>query len=75
MNHNKLTFETEKLVVHWLEISIEGLYNLEEIQVLANYFNKNWHSIRPFESLIKELAKVLSAILKTNLMSYLFELV
>lgn len=40
MNHNKLTFETEKLVVHWLEISIEGLYDLEEIQVLANYFNK-----------------------------------
>lgn len=40
MNHNKLTFETEKLVVHWLEISIEGLYDLEEIKVLANYFNK-----------------------------------
>ena len=40
MLQNKLTFESENLVVHWLEISIEGLYDLEEIQVLANYFNK-----------------------------------
>ena len=40
MTQNKLNFETEKLVVHWLEISIEGLYDLEEIQVLANYFDK-----------------------------------
>ena len=31
MNQNKLNFETEKLVVNWLEISIEGLYDLEEI--------------------------------------------
>ena len=40
MKGNKLNFKTEKLVVHWLEISIEGLYDLEEIEVLANYFNK-----------------------------------
>lgn len=40
MNQNELNFETEKLVVHWLEISIEGLYDLEKIQVLANYFDK-----------------------------------
>lgn len=40
MKENKLSFESEKLVVHWLEISIEGLNDLEEIQVLANYFNK-----------------------------------
>ena len=40
MTQNKLTFDTENLVVHWLEISIEGLYDLEEIQALANYFHK-----------------------------------
>lgn len=40
MKQNKLTFDTENLVVHWLEISIEGLYDLEEIQALANYFDK-----------------------------------
>ena len=40
MKENNLSFETEKLVVDWLEISIEGLYDLEEIQVLANYFDK-----------------------------------
>ena len=40
MKQNKLTFDTENLVVHWLEISIKGLYDLEEIQALANYFDK-----------------------------------
>lgn len=40
MNPNKLTFESENLVVHWLEFSIEGLCNLEEIQALADYFHK-----------------------------------
>ena len=40
MKENRLSFESENLVVHWLEISIEGLYDLEEIQVLANYFDK-----------------------------------
>jgi hypothetical protein len=40
MEQNKLTFDTENLVVHWLEISIEGLYNLAQIQALANYFDK-----------------------------------
>jgi len=40
MTQNKLTLESENLVVHWLEISIEGLYDLEEIQALANYFHK-----------------------------------
>ena len=29
MKENKLNFKTEKLLVHWLEISIEGLYDLE----------------------------------------------
>ena len=29
MTQNKLSFESENLVVHWLEISIEGLYDLE----------------------------------------------
>ena len=28
------------MIVHGLEISIEALYGLKEIQVLANYFNK-----------------------------------
>ena len=40
MKENNLSFETEKLVVHWLEFSIEGLYDLEEIQMLANYLDK-----------------------------------
>lgn len=40
MKQSKLTFDTENLVVHWLEISIEGLCDLEEIQALANYFDK-----------------------------------
>ena len=40
MKQNKLTFDTKNLVVHWLEISIEGLYDLEGIQALANYFDK-----------------------------------
>ena len=29
MKGNKLNFKTEKLLVHWLEISIEGFYDLE----------------------------------------------
>ena len=40
MNPNKFTFESENLVVHWLEFSIEGLCDLEEIQALADYFHK-----------------------------------
>ena len=32
MKQNEITFDTEKLVVHWLEFSIEGLYDLEEIK-------------------------------------------
>ena len=40
MQETILTFESENLVVHWLEIYIEGLYDLEEIQALANYFDK-----------------------------------
>lgn len=40
MNLSKLTFESENLVVHWLEFSIEGLCDLEEIQALADYFHK-----------------------------------
>ena len=40
MEQNKLTFDTENLVVHWLEISIEGLYDLEKIQALASYLDK-----------------------------------
>jgi hypothetical protein len=40
MKQNKLTFDTENLVVYWLEISIEGLYNLEGIHALDNYFYK-----------------------------------
>ena len=38
MKQNKLTFETENLIVHWLKISVEELYDLEEIQALANFF-------------------------------------
>ena len=56
MKENNLSFETEKLVVHWLEISIEGLYNLEEIQVLANYFDKKLE----FNSTFRESAKRVS---------------
>jgi hypothetical protein len=40
MNQNKLTFDTENFVVHWLEISIEGLYDLEDIKALASYFDR-----------------------------------
>jgi hypothetical protein len=40
MTQNKLTLGSENLVVHWLEIFIEKLYNSEEIQALANYFHK-----------------------------------
>ena len=40
MKQNEITFDTEKLVVHWLEFSIEGLYDLEEIKALAYYFDK-----------------------------------
>ena len=40
MTPNKLTFQSENLVVHWLEFSIEGLCDLEEIQALADYFHK-----------------------------------
>ena len=36
MNPNKLTFESENLVVHWLEFSIERLCDLEEIQALID---------------------------------------
>lgn len=40
MKQSKLTFDTENLVVYWLEISIKGLYDLEQIQALVNYFDK-----------------------------------
>jgi hypothetical protein len=40
MKQNKLTFDTEIFVVHWLEFSIEGLYDLAEIEGLANYFDR-----------------------------------
>ena len=53
MNQNKLTFDTENLVVHWLEISIEEFYDLEEIQALANYFDKKLE----FNSTFRESAK------------------
>ena len=56
MKENNLSFETEKLVVDWLEISIEGLYDLEEIQVLANYFDKKLE----FNSTFRESAKRVS---------------
>ena len=57
MLQNKLTFETEKLVVHWLEISIEGLYDLEEIQVLANYFNKKLEFNSTFQESNKRVSQ------------------
>jgi hypothetical protein len=75
MKQNKLTFDTEIFVVHWLEISIEGLYSLEEIQVLANYFNRKLEFNSTFRESDKRVVKVLSAILQTNLMFYLSELV
>ena len=56
MKGNKLNFETEKLLVHWLEISIEGLYGLEEIQMLANSFNKKLE----FNSTFRESEKRVS---------------
>ena len=40
IKQNKLTFDNENLVVHLLKFSIEGLYGLEEIKALANYFDR-----------------------------------
>ena len=53
--NNLLKFQIENLEIDYLSFNINGL--------------KDPNSIRPFESLLKELAKVLSATLKTNLMS------
>ena len=66
MRQNKLTFQSEKLVVHWLEISIEGLYDLEEIQVLANYFNNKLELNSTFRESDKRVSQSLISHPKNN---------
>ena len=53
MNQNKLTFDSENLVVDWLEFSIEGLYELEEFEAIANYFDRKLK----LNSIFRESAK------------------
>lgn len=53
MKQNKLTFDSENLVVHWLEFSIKELYELEDIEELANYF----HRKLKLNSIFRESAK------------------
>ena len=47
MKGNKSNFKTEKLLVHWLEISIEGFYDLDLILVhdVKVYKNGRWIKI------------------------------
>lgn len=37
MKPKKLPFDTENLVVHWLDISIEGLYESKVYILIYNY--------------------------------------
>lgn len=55
MKENKLNFETEKLILHWLKISIEELYYLEKIQMFDNHFDKKLELNFTFQESYKPL--------------------
>ena len=42
MIKNKLSFESENLVVDWIGFNIEGLVNRKEIEIIANYLFRNF---------------------------------
>lgn len=42
MNHNKLTFESENLVVDWIGFNIQGFVNKKQVERIANYLFQNF---------------------------------
>ena len=75
MKQNKLTFESENLLVHWLEFSIEGLCDLEQIQALANYFHKKLELNLTFQESDKRSSQSFISHPENKFNSNLFELV
>ena len=42
MIKNKLSFESENLVVDWIGFNIQGLLNPKEVEIIANYLFRNF---------------------------------
>jgi len=42
MNQNKLSFESESLVVDWIVFNIQGLLNKKQVEIIAKYLFENF---------------------------------
>ena len=42
MTQNKLTFESENLVVDWIGFNIQGLFNRKQVERIAKYLFQNF---------------------------------
>ena len=68
MNQNKLSFESEKLVVDYISFNIQGLVDRKQVERIAKYFFQILERLTlPLPKVLTETKKICFLILRTNI--------